>query len=138
MNAAAAALRMSLRTAPRHIAKSQFTSIYAPAFACRAYSATPVDNGIFETIKKDHAELKQYFETIMKSQDPDEQVRYQNQFTWELARHSIGEEIVVYPAMEKHVLNGKEMAEKDRQQHRAVCPPSFSHVDSSPQTATLT
>lgn len=123
------ALRMSLRAAPRLIAKPQFTSIYAPALACRAYSATPVDNGIFETIKKDHAELKQYYDTIMKSNDPDEQVRYQNQFTWELARHSIGEEIVVYPAMEKHVPNGKDMAEKDRQEHRAVC--SFSCLPSS-------
>jgi hypothetical protein len=133
----ASALRMSLRAAPRLITKPQFTSIYAPAFACRAYSATPVDNGILDTIKKDHAELRQYYDTIIKSNDYDEQERYQNQFTWELARHSIGEEIIVYPAMEKHVPNGKEMAEKDRQEHRAVCflPPISPY---HPRTTMLT
>jgi len=72
-------------------------------------------------IKHDHAELKDYYEKIMQSVDKDTQTRYQNQFTWELARHSIGEELVVYPAMEKYVEDGKDMAEDDRAQHREVC-----------------
>ncbi|PIG82585.1 HHE domain protein [Aspergillus arachidicola] len=50
----------------------------------------------------------------------DEQTRYQNLFTWELARHSIGEELVIYPALEKHVANGKSLAEKDRKEHQSV------------------
>ncbi|KAK5202546.1 hypothetical protein LTR41_011704 [Exophiala xenobiotica] len=72
------------------------------------------------TIKHDHAELKEYYDKIMNSDDHDTQTRYQNQFTWELARHSIGEELVVYPAMEQYVENGKEMAEKDRIEHNRV------------------
>jgi len=57
----------------------------------------------------------------MNATDNDAQVRWQNQFTWELARHSIGEELVVYPAMEKHLgEKGRTMADKDRKEHLAV------------------
>lgn len=78
------------------------------------------EGAISGTIKHDHAELKEYYDKIMNSHDYDTQTRYQNQFTWELARHSIGEELVVYPAMELYVENGKEMAEKDRIEHNRV------------------
>jgi hypothetical protein len=51
----------------------------------------------------------------------DHQQRFGNQFTWELARHSIGEELVVYPAMEKYLGDkGKQMAEEDRKEHHEV------------------
>lgn len=56
----------------------------------------------------------------MKSKDKDEQTRYQNQFAWELARHSVAEEIVVYPAMQKLIQDGQEMADKDRMEHQEV------------------
>ncbi|KAJ9149640.1 HHE domain-containing protein [Coniochaeta hoffmannii] len=75
---------------------------------------------VSDVIIHDHNELKTYYDKIMNSADLETQTEFQNQFVWELARHSIAEEIVVYPAMEKHVPNGKDMAEKDRQEHRAV------------------
>jgi hemerythrin superfamily protein len=75
-----------------------------------------------DAIKKDHRELEEYYNTIVTSADPDEVVRFQNKFTWELARHSIGEEIVVYPALEEHLPNGTATAEKDRAQHQTVQP----------------
>jgi len=116
-----ASLRTSLRAAPRLLTKQQLTSIYTPAFAIRSFSATPLNSGrVSDAIIEDHKELKSYYDKIMNSSDPKVQTEFQNQFVWELARHSIAEEIVVYPAMEKHVPNGKDMAEKDRQEHRAV------------------
>ncbi|KAF9002484.1 HHE domain-containing protein [Cyathus striatus] len=49
------------------------------------------------------------------------QERWANQFMWELARHAIGEEIVVYPLMEKHLgRKGKELADQDRLDHQYV------------------
>jgi len=70
---------------------------------------------------KDHRELEQYYNEVINSSDLDHQQRYGNQFTWELARHSVGEELVVYPAFEKHLgKEGKEMAEKDRGEHHKV------------------
>lgn len=88
----------------------------------RRNMATIQPTRISDRIKKDHEELASYVNTIKNSSDYDTQVRYQNQFIWELARHSIAEEIVVYPAFEQHVLGGKEMADKDRKEHLEVCP----------------
>ncbi|EFR05187.1 HHE domain-containing protein [Nannizzia gypsea CBS 118893] len=75
---------------------------------------------ISDTIKSDHRAIEECYDKIVNSSDYEQQVRYQNQFTWELARHSIGEELVVYPAFEKHLENGKAMADKDRQEHQVV------------------
>jgi len=73
-------------------------------------------------IVRDHRELSDYYKQIKSAQDEETKAKWQNQFTWELARHSIAEELVVYPAMETHLgAQGKEMAEKDRKQHRSVC-----------------
>ncbi|KKA23739.1 HHE domain protein [Rasamsonia emersonii CBS 393.64] len=69
---------------------------------------------ILDTIKRDHREIEACYDRIIKSTDPDEQTRFQNQFTWELARHAVGEELVLYPALEKHLPDGHELAEKDR------------------------
>jgi len=71
-------------------------------------------------IKKDHREIEDYYQRITTSRDPDEQLRYQNLFIWELARHSVGEELIIYPAMESHVENGKAMADMDREEHQKV------------------
>ena len=52
-----------------------------------------------------------------------EKEQWSNQFRWELARHSIGEEIVLYPAFEKHLgAQGKELADHDRAAHATVSP----------------
>lgn len=75
---------------------------------------------ISDTIKTDHRELEGWYDKIINPVNEDEQVRAQNQFVWELARHSIGEEIVVYPALEKHLSDGKKLADRDRQEHQVV------------------
>lgn len=75
---------------------------------------------IMDAIKKDHRELEEYYNIIVSSADTDEQIRYQNKFTWDLARHSISEELVVYPALEANLRDGTETAEKDRAQHQTV------------------
>ena len=55
---------------------------------------------ISETVKKDHREIEGYYDQIVNASTRDQE-RYQTQFTWELARHSIGEDLVVYPAFER-------------------------------------
>lgn len=87
----------------------------------RSFSATiPAMTLISQTIKNDHRELEDAYNKILSSSTDDEKVRWQNQFTWELARHSIGEELLVYPAFEKNLADGKEMADKDRAEHQKV------------------
>lgn len=80
---------------------------------------------ISDVIKHDHRELEEFYNNILKATSSDEKIRWQNQFTWELARHSIGEEIVVYPVLEKQVSGGKDLADKDRAEHNKVRSPLF-------------
>jgi hemerythrin superfamily protein len=76
---------------------------------------------ISQVIVKDHRELEQYYNEVINSNDVDHQERYGNQFTWELARHSVGEELVVYPQFEKVLGDkGHKMAEEDRKEHHRV------------------
>lgn len=56
--------------------------------------------------------------------DVDAQTRWARQLTWEIARHAVGEEIVVYPLMEKHLgEKGRKLADHDREEHQVCsCP----------------
>ncbi|WWC90931.1 uncharacterized protein L201_005869 [Kwoniella dendrophila CBS 6074] len=93
------------------IIKSNFQPI-------RFFSVTsPRMSTVSEVIAHDHRELEEYYDNILSSSTEDDKVRWQNQFTWELARHSIGEELVVYPAFEKYISDGKAMADQDRAEH---------------------
>ncbi|OTA63106.1 HHE domain protein [Hypoxylon sp. EC38] len=75
---------------------------------------------ISQAIQQDHHELEDYYNRIINSKDRDEQRRFQNAFVWELARHSIAEELVVYPTLEKAVSDGAQRADHDRAEHQKV------------------
>lgn len=82
-------------------------------------AATPTAHvRILDAIKHEHRELQTHIHKILISTSADEQTRYQNQLTWELARHMIGEELVVYPALVKHVKNGQAIANEGRSEHQ--------------------
>ncbi|KAJ5924553.1 hypothetical protein N7466_008740 [Penicillium verhagenii] len=84
-------------------------------------AATPeVHSRILPLLKHEHAELQSHSHKILNSIDSDEQSRYQNQFTWELARNTIGKELLVYPAIAKHVRHGQVLADKNRAEHREI------------------
>ncbi|KAI1383574.1 uncharacterized protein F4822DRAFT_434685 [Hypoxylon trugodes] len=75
---------------------------------------------ISQAIQQDHDELQDFYNRIKKSKDHDEQRRFQNAFIWELARLSVAEEIVVYPALEEAMSDGKQRADKVRADHQRV------------------
>ncbi|KAJ5179950.1 hypothetical protein N7492_003160 [Penicillium capsulatum] len=66
---------------------------------------------ITDAIRADHQQLQSYYDQILHAPDEDEQTRYQNQLVWELARHIVGEDLVVYPALEQTTRDGA----RDRQ-----------------------
>ncbi|KAK4096393.1 hypothetical protein N658DRAFT_436189 [Parathielavia hyrcaniae] len=92
---------------------------------------------VSDRIKHDHRELEEYYSNIKKAQRDDEKVQWQNQFVWELARHSIAEEMVVYPAFEKHIPDGARMAEKDRAEHQQVKEKLYEFQSLSPSAPTF-
>ncbi|KAJ3754493.1 hypothetical protein EV360DRAFT_13343, partial [Lentinula raphanica] len=50
------------------------------------------------------AQMYEYYENYKTAAgDLDAQARWARQLTWEIARHAVGEEIVVYPLMEKYM-----------------------------------
>ncbi|KAK8091038.1 HHE domain-containing protein [Apiospora phragmitis] len=96
--------------------KSALASAYKPTSTRIASLST-----ITDAITKDQRELEEYYNEVVHSGDPDHRARYGNQLTWELARHSIAEELIVYPAMERYLgPKGKELADDDRAQHHWV------------------
>ncbi|BDD62521.1 hypothetical protein MAP00_007489 [Monascus purpureus] len=94
-----------------------------PMRAVNNTSATPHFKTIQEAIEHDHHVIKAHYQAIATSKDHDEQTRYQNQLTWEMARHVVGEELVLFPAFEKYLKDGGESSVKNRQQHDTVFPP---------------
>lgn len=120
----------SARTLASPVARAAFrpqvagASITSRAFATSQILRAPA---LTEAITYDHRNLEEYYREIVNSKDVDHQTRYGNQFTWELARHSVAEELIVYPAMEKYMGEaGKDHAEKDRKQHHTVSPKPLS------------
>lgn len=73
---------------------------------------------ITDAICNDHREIQSYYDLIINAEDDDEQTRFQNQFTWELARHVVGEALVLYPALEAQLPDAN--TREDRQQQRIV------------------
>jgi hypothetical protein len=89
----------------------------------RHLARLPDDPTITAAITHDHRELQDYYARIMAldDKDYDNKIRWQNQLTWELARHAVGEEIVLYPAYEQYLgAHGKKVADKDRDSHQKV------------------
>ena len=65
--------------------------------------------------------MYEYYDKYKEATDADSKERWSNQLRWEVARHAVGEEIVVYPLMEQYLgSKGKELADEDRTQHQEV------------------
>lgn len=96
----------------------------------RPFSVTAAAAGrISEAIKNDHRELEEAYHNIIKSTTTEDKVRWRNQFTWELARHAVSEELLVFPQLERLLSNGAFLADRDREEHLRVgntSPPTTS------------
>ncbi|KAA1477197.1 hypothetical protein DENSPDRAFT_844389 [Dentipellis sp. KUC8613] len=79
---------------------------------------------LFNSIKEDHEEMYEYHDQYTRAREGgnvDAQARWARQLTWEVARHAVAEEIVVYPLMEKHLgEKGRQLADHDREEHQSA------------------
>ena len=73
-----------------------------------------------EAVRRDHLALDGFYHQITQASDTGAQGRFRNIFTWELSRHSAGEELVLFPAFEKHLGNGRSLAGRDKHEHQVV------------------
>ena len=89
---------------------------------------TPAGGGpkgpLTSKIAEDHQEMYEYYDQFTQARsagDDDKTERWARQLIWEVARHAVGEEIVVYPLMEKYLgSEGLRLANQDREDHQ-VC-----------------
>jgi len=85
----------------------------APQFI--RWSNTKVKDAIVD----DHEELAEYYEKYLAATTPTDKAKWANQYKWELARHTVAEELVLYPAFEKYLgKEGKKVADKERVEHQ--------------------
>jgi len=90
----------------------------------RTHARNMSQKTLFQAIKEDHEEMYEYhdqYKGARERNDVGAQERWSHQLRWEIARHAVGEEIVVYPLMEKHLgEKGKKLADHDREEHMSV------------------
>lgn len=75
---------------------------------------------ISDAVKNDHRRLEDAYHNVLQAKTVEDREKWQNQFTWLLAVHAVGEEMVVYPAFERYLINGTDMADRDRVEHKIV------------------
>ena len=101
------------------------TSLRVPAStgfnSIRTFRTSPVIfTPISDVIKTHHRVIEDCYTKALNANENDERQRWGNQFIWELARHAIGEDLVLYPAIEKYLPDGEERADRDREHTNEV------------------
>jgi len=77
-------------------------------------------NDVTAVLIHDHEEVKELFQEVQATQDPEERRRLTDQVIAELVRHSVAEEEYLYPAAREHVPGGDELADKEISEHAEV------------------
>ncbi len=68
----------------------------------------------------DHAEMKEYFRELEAATTAEERREVADKLTAEVARHSVAEEMYVYPAARKVLPNGDELIDEELSEHAEV------------------
>lgn len=69
---------------------------------------------------KDHQEMKEYFRQLETATDAKERRDIADRLTAEVARHSVAEEMYLYPAARKVLPNGDELIDEELEEHAEV------------------
>lgn len=80
----------------------------------------PVEQDVVDVLTTDHHELLDLLQQIKSSIDPAERRDLADTVISELVRHSVAEEMYVYPAMRKHLPDGEGAVEHDISEHKDI------------------
>jgi hemerythrin superfamily protein len=75
---------------------------------------------VVDELTNDHREVTALLDSIRTTTDPEQKRDLADSAITEIVRHSVAEEMYVYPAMRKHVPNGEEVVEHDTQEHKEL------------------
>lgn len=75
---------------------------------------------VVEVLTHDHREVEDLFAQIEGTDQADRRRALADDVTIELVRHSIAEEMYLYPATREHIPNGDEIADREISEHAEV------------------
>jgi len=78
------------------------------------------DQDVIDVLTMDHREVEGLIEQIAATVDPAQRRDLADQLVAELVRHSVAEEMYVYPAMRDHLPNGEQAVDHDTQEHKEL------------------
>ena len=78
------------------------------------------EQDVVDVLTTDHREVRDLIERILTSQDPTERRDLTDIVIAELVRHSVAEEMHVYPAMKQHLPDGDQAVEHDVEEHEEL------------------
>ncbi|WP_010539627.1 hemerythrin domain-containing protein [Dietzia alimentaria] len=81
---------------------------------------TPTTGDVVDILTADHREMVGLLELIEETADPAERRALADSATAEVVRHSVAEELFVYPAYEREVPNGADEVEHDKEEHQEL------------------
>ena len=81
---------------------------------------SPVEQDVVDVLTTDHHEVLDLLQQIKSSSDPEQRRDLADTVISELVRHSVAEEMYVYPAMRKHLPDGEGAVEHDISEHKEI------------------
>jgi hemerythrin-like domain-containing protein len=81
---------------------------------------TPVDQDVVDILTTEHHEVLDLLQQIKTSTDAEERRDLADTVISELVRHSVAEEMYVYPAMKKYLPDGDEAVDHDIEEHKEL------------------
>jgi hemerythrin superfamily protein len=83
-------------------------------------SDRPLEQDVVDVLTTDHQEVVDLLQQIKVSTSTEERRDMADTAISELVRHSVAEEMYVYPAMRKHLPNGEEAVQHDIEEHKKL------------------
>lgn len=78
------------------------------------------DRDVVDVLVTDHREAEELVAQLLADGEPDQQRERADSLISELVRHSVAEEMYVYPAMRDHLPDGDAAVEHDTQEHKQL------------------
>ena len=78
------------------------------------------DHDVIDVLTTDHREAMELISEIRATTDPAQRRDLADSLISELVRHSVAEEMYVYPAMRDHLPDGDEAVEHDTEEHKEL------------------
>eukprot|EP00741_Cyanophora_paradoxa_P005170 tig00000863_g5012.t1 len=94
-------------------------SAAAPARRSFFFSAAmAASDKLTDLLQKDHSFIKEDYNRWKASKNAEEKIRWANQFILDVSQHSVAEEIVYYPEIEKRQKGGSISKQKHLDEHQ--------------------